>query len=160
MFVSKAKNEYISCSKIFILTLALRAMNVLWLDFLLLSDYKHYVFVIQIWLFQMSIVIFLCSKANICIQLFRSHIHLYSIFNIQDDESLASSRKDHQYVACHLSFNVVWCFKHMLQIIYNYVWQQISAIIYNIWSLNKVNEQKIDNQLRKNEILWWVVSPQ
>ena len=120
---------------------------------------------IQIWLFQMSIVIFLCSntqeyKANICIQLFRSHIHLYSIFNIQDDESLASLRKDHQYVACHLSFNVVWCFKHMLQIIYNYVWQQISAIIYNIWSLNKVNEQKIDNQLRKNEILWWVVSPQ
>ena len=120
---------------------------------------------IQIWLFQMSIVIFLCSntqeyQANICIQLFRSHIHLYSIFNIQDDESLASLRKDHQYVACHLSFNVVWCFKHMLQIIYNYVWQQISAIIYNIWSLNKVNEQKIDNQLRKNEILWWVVSPQ
>lgn len=115
---------------------------------------------IQIWLFQMSIVIFLCSKANICIQLFRFHIHLYSIFNIQDDESLASLRKDHQYVACHLSFNVVWCFKHMLQIIYNYVWQQISAIIYNIWSLNKVNEQKIDNQLRKNEILWWVVSPQ
>ena len=115
---------------------------------------------IQTWLFQMSIVIFLCSKANICIQLFRSHIHLYSIFNIQDDESLASLRKDHQYVACHLSFNVVWCFKHMLQIIYNYVWQQISAIIYNIWSLNKVNEQKIDNQLRKNEILWWVVSPQ
>ena len=115
---------------------------------------------IQIWLFQMSIVIFLCSKANICIQLFRSYIHLYSIFNIQDDESLASLRKDHQYVACHLSFNVVWCFKHMLQIIYNYVWQQISAIIYNIWSLNKVNEQKIDNQLRKNEILWWVVSPQ
>ena len=115
---------------------------------------------IQTWLFQMSIVIFLCSKANICIQLFRSHIHLYSIFNIQDDESLASLRKDHQYVACHLSFNVVWCFKHMLQIIYNYVWQQISAIIYNIWSLNKVNEQKIDNQLRKNEILWWLVSPQ
>ena len=154
MFVSKAKNEYISCSKIFILTLALRAMNVLWLDFLLLSDYK----LIQIRIFQMSIVIFLC-KANICIQLFRSHIHLYSIFNIQDDESLASLRKDHQYVACHLSFNVVWCFKHMLQIMYNCVWQQISAIIYNIWSLNKVNEQKIDNQLRKNDILWLIVSP-
>ena len=153
MFVSKAKNEYISCSKIFILTLALRAMNVLWLDFLLLSDYK----LIQIRIFQMSIVIRL---ANISIQMFRYYIHLYSIFNIQDDESLASLRKDHQYVACHLSFNVVWCFKHMLQIMYNCVWQQISAIIYNIWSLNKVNEQKIDNQLRKNEILWWVVSPQ
>ena len=148
MFVSKAKNEYISCSKIFILTLALRAMNVLWLDFLLLSDYK----LIQIRIFQMSIVIRF-------IQMFRYYIHLYSIFNIQDDESLASLRKDHQYVACHLSFNVVWCFKHMLQIKYNCVWQQISAIIYNIWSLNKVNEQKIDNQLRKNDILWWIVYP-
>ena len=160
MFVSKAKNEYISCSKIFILTLALRAMNVLWLDFLLLSDYKHHVFTYTNMTISNVNCNFLCSKANICIQLFRSYIHLYSIFNIQDDESLASLRKDHQYVACHLSFNVVWCFKHMLQIIYNYVWQQISAIIYNIWSLNKVNEQKIDNQLRKNEILWWVVSPQ
>ena len=148
MFVSKAKNEYISCSKIFILTLALRAMNVLWLDFLLLSDYK----LIQIRIFQMSIVIRF-------IQMFIYYIHLYSIFNIQDDESLASLRKDHQYVACHLSFNVVWCFKHMLQIMYNCVWQQISAIIYNIWSLNKVNEQKIDNQLRKNDILWLIVSP-
>ena len=157
MFVSKAKNEYISCSKIFILTLALRAMNVLWLDFLLLSDYKHYVFTNT----NMTISNVNCNLfcVVIRIQLLRSYIHLYSIFNIQDDESLASLRKDHQYVACHLSFNVVWCFKHMLQIIYNCVWQQISAIIYNIWSLNKVNEQKIDNQLRKNDILWLIVSP-